>query len=141
MSRSRGEAVGAGFDGICRTEGVFIDGRYVMESGSDLSAPTGMISVSRLPFQYRDRMRSYRIVIDGHFAGQVKAGQTLIIEVPSGSHSARARIDWTGSPTIKLNVAPGTTVELWAEPAGSAATALFQAMSSDGYIALTQSPS
>ena len=47
---------------------------------------------------YADRLRAYKIVVDGAVAGTVQAGQPVTIPVTPGRHSLCMRIDWCGIP-------------------------------------------
>ena len=61
---------------------------------------------------YADRIRAYRILIDGRQQATIKAGQNVDIPVTAGHHSVVAKIDWCGSPTLDLNIAEGQTITL-----------------------------
>ncbi len=65
----------------------------------------------------RDLLRSYRLDVDGEPRGAVRRGQVLELEVPAGRHAVRARIDWTGSPTLEVDVGPGASVIVVVKPA------------------------
>jgi hypothetical protein len=70
------------------------------------------IELHRASGSYRDRLRSYRILIDGERAGSVKEGQTASVEVPPGRHEVELRIAWCRSPAIAIDVADRATVSL-----------------------------
>jgi len=78
---------------------------------------TGRLVVWRPRGVWRDLLRSYRLEVDGELRGTVRRGQVLELEVPAGSHAVRARIDWTGSPDIVVDVQPGGSVTVVVEPA------------------------
>lgn len=65
----------------------------------------------------RDLLRSYRLEVDGEPRGTIRRGQILELEVPAGRHAVRARIDWTGSPDIVVDVEPGASVTVVVKPA------------------------
>lgn len=69
---------------------------------------------------YRDRLRSYVVEIDGEEVGRLRLGQRLVVAVPSGRHVARARINWTGSPPVSVDVPQDGEITLTVHPAGSA---------------------
>jgi hypothetical protein len=94
------------------------------------------IVVRRKPGGYRDRVRSYKVTIDGTERGTLPAGGTVETEVVPGRHEVRVTIDWTGSPVVAVDVPPGGTAELDAEPAGSAIAALWQLWTPHSYIRL-----
>lgn len=64
----------------------------------------------------RDRRRRYNVKIDGELVGKVGRGGHFAVEVTPGSHHVQARIDWTGSPHVDVNVADGTDVHLTVRP-------------------------
>lgn len=66
----------------------------------------------------RDRWRSYWIEIDGQRVGKVRIGQRLVTPVTAGRHIVRARIDWTGSPKVHVDLHSGEEVVLNVHPAG-----------------------
>ncbi|UAL28741.1 hypothetical protein K8W59_12840 [Nocardioides rotundus] len=86
----------------------------------------GTLVVRRPRGGWRDVARSYRIQVDGRTRGRVRRGGTLTVPLDSGHYVVRARIDWTGSPPVDVNVLDGVVVECVVEPAGSAGSALFQ---------------
>jgi len=83
------------------------------EGSSDGS---GLIVVSRPKGYYQDTLRSYRILIDGNEVGRIKRGETLPVTIPSGRHVVAAKIDWTGSPEVEVNVPPGGRVAATVKP-------------------------
>lgn len=101
-----------------------------------MEGSTSYLVITRPGNQYRDALRAYSIEVDGEDRGSVRAGETLTIEVPAGSHEVRASIDWTGSPAVAIDARAGEQVWLVVEPAGSASTALFQLFRPTSYLAL-----
>lgn len=95
------------------------------------------ISVYRVD-ALRDWDRKYRIMIDGVRAGKIGTDERVTFPVTPGVHDVRAAIDWSGSPVLRLTVAPGETVRLTVEPAGSAFQ-MWQAFTRQGYLKLTVS--
>lgn len=101
-----------------------------------MGATTGRVTVRRPNGGYRDLSRSYRIDVDDVACGVVARGGEVAIEVEPGRHAVRARIDWTGSPTIEVEVASGEETVLRVEPAGGAVQ-FYQALSKTRYLKLT----
>lgn len=60
---------------------------------------------------YADRLRAYRINIDGVEAARIRAAENVEIPVSGGHHRISARIDWCGSPAIEFDISPGETLE------------------------------
>ena len=46
------------------------------------------------PKQFADRIRSYKIKIDGNNVSEIKAGDSISIKIPYGSSVIRANVDW-----------------------------------------------
>ncbi len=97
----------------------------------------GTVVVRRGGGAYRDKVRKYKILIDGVHSGDVKAGEQSSFVVPPGTHSVVARIDkWWGSPEILIDVAPGQVHTLNVAPGGPAWTAIFQLFTPHSYLKL-----
>jgi hypothetical protein len=60
--------------------------------GSEAAA--GRIVLTRAPNRRVDRLRSYKISIDGRRRGRIKAGERLRLDVQPGTHEIRLRMDW-----------------------------------------------
>lgn len=58
---------------------------------------------------FADKVRAYRVLIDGQEVAQIHDGQTIEIPVSSGRHSIVGKIDWCGSETLIFEVRPGMT--------------------------------
>ena len=54
-----------------------------------------------------NRLRDYKIFIDGKLAGTVANGQEKSFEVPAGGHTVVAKIDWTQSPELEMTLTEG----------------------------------
>jgi hypothetical protein len=52
------------------------------------------IRVRREPGGWRDRTRSYRVVLDGAVAGSVKRGESITVMTDAGHHELHLKIDW-----------------------------------------------
>ena len=73
---------------------------------------TSGILIIRRPKGFVDRVRSYRILVDGEEAASLRADSSATIPVPPGTHVVHARIDWTSSPRLEIDVDEGATVTL-----------------------------
>jgi hypothetical protein len=100
------------------------------------SSVGGRIVVRRSPGAYRDLLRRYKVEVDGVVRGSVGRGGQLEIDVPAGSHDVRAKIDWTGSPALPVEVIPGQTVTLRVEPNGNLLKAILQVWGGGTYLRL-----
>src|SRR4051812_8886184 len=74
------------------------------------------VRVRRTKGGWRDRGRAYRIEVDGAEVGRLRRGQELVVDVAPGEHRVCARIDWTGSEAISVQVAPGATASVAVSP-------------------------
>jgi hypothetical protein len=77
---------------------------------------TQFVRIQRDGRPWRDRYRSYRIVLDGNVVGKVRAGAEAVLPVEPGPHSLVLRIDSTGSSIEFFNVLPGQTVTFTCYP-------------------------
>lgn len=82
-----------------------------------------------------DRWRSYWIDIDGRPVGKIRLGQRLVIPVTAGRHIVRARINWTGSPKVLVDLPGGGEVVLNVHNAGTPLNTP-QVLSRDKWLAL-----
>jgi hypothetical protein len=95
-----------------------------------------VIEVHRSEDDQRDRGRSYRIEIDGERVGKLRRGETARYRVAPGSHTVRARIDWTGSPAIEVDASPDAPARVVVGPAGLPYE--FWLAIGDRYLTITQ---
>ena len=105
--------------------------------GPDLPPGAGEIVVVRPAGYYVAVFRRYRVLVDGRPAGVVGRGETLRCPVSPGQHTVAARIDWSGSPEVSVDVPAGGRVTVEVEPAGDAFAGTF---SPDRMLTLTVSP-
>jgi len=63
------------------------------------------IVVSRPEEPWANRLRSYKIVVDGQTLASLGRGQDATVVVATGHHRVRAKIDWCRSPDIDLDLA------------------------------------
>jgi hypothetical protein len=98
------------------------------------------IVLTRAPGGWRDRFRSYLVVIDDKEVGQVRRGQRLEIPITPGHHEIFLKIDWCTSPTVEVDAGPHDAIEMSCAPAGPATAGLSAvAGNTDAYITLTRS--
>lgn len=81
-----------------------------------MASATATLLVRRPPHRMRDAGRSYRIELDGEPHGHVGPGETQVWKVPPGKYRVQAKIDWTGSAPLEVDLVEGTTVWLAVEP-------------------------
>jgi hypothetical protein len=62
------------------------------------------IVVSRPAERWANRLRSYKIVIDGQTLATIGRGEDATVAVAAGRHRVRAKIDWGRSRDIDLDL-------------------------------------
>jgi len=70
-----------------------------------------ILKITRLT-SYSDRLRSYKIVVDGREMGFIKAGETVRVLVEPGNRRVYLKIDWCSSNIIDLAVKAQTEYKL-----------------------------
>lgn len=96
-----------------------------MRRGARTSRPDGSggsatIVIRRDHIRWRDKLRAYKILVDGRPVGSVRRGGTREITVPPGPHTVQLRIDWCTSPAVDVNVDTGRRAVLECGPGGKA---------------------
>lgn len=54
--------------------------------------------------EYNNRMRDYKIFIDGQQVGTIANGETKDFFTTDGQHTETAKIDWCSSPNILVDI-------------------------------------
>ncbi len=62
--------------------------------------------------EYNNRMRDYKIFIDGQQIGTIANGETKEFPTTEGHHTVTAKIDWCSSPDILLDINDNQTKDL-----------------------------
>ena len=101
--------------------------------------PDAAIVISRKRGGWRDRARSYLVMVDGQQAAKIRHGQRIQLPVPPGEHELFLTIAWCRSRSFTFDVRPGKAAEFLCEPGGPASAALGQVLAdTDAYIRLTR---
>lgn len=93
---------------------------------------TGTIVVTREAHSFSDRVRAYKVVIDGEVVGKVRNGKSASFTVAPGQHRVRMKIDWSGSPELVVPVHAGYSTGLICKPAVKPAVAVFKSVEAVG---------
>jgi hypothetical protein len=72
---------------------------------------------------WADRLRAYKIVIDGEVAGTVRAGRERSFALSPGRHEVAAKVDWASSAPLQVELAEDD-VTLECRPKGNPAKAV-----------------
>ena len=59
---------------------------------------------------YADRIRAYKIVLNGNVIGKIKKGQIVELDLPPGNHQLYIKIDWCRSNSVDFET-DGSLVE------------------------------
>jgi hypothetical protein len=103
------------------------------------NADDATIVISRKHGGWRDRARSYVIMVDSNPVGKIKHGQRVVLPVPHGKHELFLKISWCASPSITFDAQPGSVIEFFCEPGGPASAGLQNVVGDTGqYITLTR---
>ena len=76
----------------------------------------GTIRIERRDNGRRDRLRAYKVVLDGAEVGELRRGESISVRAAPGSHRLRLRIDWTGSEEVAFDLGPDQIVDFACQP-------------------------
>jgi len=62
--------------------------------------------------EYNNRMRDYKIFIDGQQVGIIANGEAKDFPTTVGQHNVTAKIDWCSSPDVSIDIKDNETKEL-----------------------------
>lgn len=69
-----------------------------------------ILKVSRQD-EFRDTIRSYKIILDDIYCEDIKSGETKDLEVTPGNHTIYLKIDWCRSNKIDFYVSNNEIIE------------------------------
>jgi len=90
------------------------------------------IRLTRKRGHTRDRIRSYRIILDDIDRGSIKEGRSLDFGVEPGSHVLQLKIDWTRSQQIQFDVGVDEVISFECEPNGRTIATLIDSIRAIG---------
>lgn len=85
------------------------------------------VAVHRDATGRRDRLRQYKVVIDGREVGRVGRDSTWDGPIEAGDHSLYLKIDWCSSPPVTFSVKAGEAARFLCRPGGSAVAGVLDA--------------
>jgi len=53
---------------------------------------------------YADKIRAYKIILNGDVVGKIKDGEQVEIDVAPGNHQLKMKIDWCGSNIVEFEM-------------------------------------
>jgi hypothetical protein len=63
-----------------------------------------------------DKLRAYRVLVDGQGVGEIREGGKLSVPVTPGVHTVQFKIDWCASPQLLVDVAADATEQVSCGP-------------------------
>ena len=60
---------------------------------------------------YADRLRAYKVVLDGNVVGEVKNGQQIEFDASQGKHELFLKIDWGRSNVVEFESDGSSDIE------------------------------
>jgi len=89
-----------------------------------------IVRLTRVSSPVRDRLRSYKVELDGTVVAKIRAGKTTEIKVEPGHHRLRMEGDLTGSQTLSFEIKKGAVAHFECQPNGHSVTALLDTFKS-----------
>jgi hypothetical protein len=90
---------------------------------------------------FSDRLRSYKILVDGKEVGSIANNSTLDLQVPEGPRMIEARIDWGRSRPLTIVATPKQTIEIEVSNHWGSLLSLWAiSFGSGSYLTLNQLP-
>ena len=83
------------------------------------------IKVHRRSGGYQDRLRAYRVMLDGKKVGSVVHGEVLAVSTTPGHHELYVALDWCRSKRLGVDLAENDVVDLACWPNANPITAIF----------------
>jgi hypothetical protein len=83
---------------------------------------TAILVVERDVKGARDKLRAYKIFVDGRRVGSVRRGGTRETTVEPGVHVVQLRIDWCSSREVEVEIPDGGRSVLRCRPGGGVFT-------------------
>jgi hypothetical protein len=93
------------------------------------------------PSLLADRVRSYKILLNGNVAGSIGHDSTLEIAAPAGAITLLAKLDWVRSAPLTIHTVPRQVVEIEVRNHWGLGRALWAiTFGRNSYLLLTQRP-
>jgi hypothetical protein len=92
--------------------------------------PDAIVRLTRISAPVRDRLRSYRVELDGEIIGRLRSGACTDFHIEPGHHRIRMKGDWTASQTLSFEIKKGAVAHFECQPNGHSLTALIDTFKS-----------
>lgn len=89
-----------------------------------------IVRLTRISAPLRDRLRSYRVELDGKIIGKLRSGERTDFHIEPGHHRIRMKGDWTGSQTLSFEIKKGAVAHFECQPSGHSLSALIDTFKS-----------
>jgi hypothetical protein len=83
-----------------------------------------IVRLTRVAAPVRDRLRSYKVELDGAVVGRLRSGECTDLPVEPGHHRLRMIGDLTGSQALSFEIKSGAVAHFEGQPNGHSLTAL-----------------
>jgi hypothetical protein len=80
------------------------------------SSGQARLVVERKGGTYADRLRAYRVLVDGQHVASVRDGEVVATPIDAGEREVELRIDWARSRRLQVKAVPGGEIRLAASP-------------------------
>ena len=84
------------------------------------------IRIQRDGGRHVDRARRYAVIVDDEVVGRIRRGESFDHRVSPGRHEVRLKIDWSGSPTVEVDIPEGGVERFRCAPAIRRGTGPFE---------------
>jgi hypothetical protein len=91
-----------------------------------------IVRLTRVTAPVRDRLRAYKVELDGKIVGRLRSGDCADFTVDPGHHRLRMKGDLTGSQTLSFEIKKGAVAHFECQPNGHSLTALVDTFKSLG---------
>jgi hypothetical protein len=86
-----------------------------------------LIQLDRAAGGRTDKLRAYKVLLDGVKVARIRRGETRTLEVSPGHHELRLAVDWCRSPIVRLDLMAGQEARLRCWPKANPLTGLYRA--------------
>lgn len=89
-----------------------------------------IVRLTRVAAPVRDRLRSYKVELDGDVVGRLRSGECTDFVVEPGHHRLRMIGDLTGSQVVSFEIKSGAVAHFECQPNGHSLSALIDTFKS-----------
>ena len=97
---------------------------HVEQNAEEREVDAARVRVRRAPGG-PDRMRSYKVVIDGETVGSVRRGETKCFGTQPGVHDVLFKVDWARSSVVHVDLTDDLEATVLCWPRGKPLSAIY----------------